>query len=62
MDLLVLGLGVVCWSAVVVVWVAAAVRDAGTRPAGRVRGSAEIGSTMLAMLSVTAIVLIGRKP
>ena len=62
MDLLVLGLGVVCWSAVVVVWVAAAVRDAGTRPAGRVRGSAEIGSTVLAMLSVTALVLIGRNP
>ena len=62
MDLLVVGLDIACWGAVVVVWIAAAVRDAGTRPAGRVRGSTEIGSTVLAMLAVTALVLIGRDP
>ena len=62
MDQFVLGLGVACWSVVLVVWIVAAVRDAGTRPAGRVRGSTDIGSTVLAMLAVTALVLIGRNP
>ena len=62
MDLLVLGLGVVCWSAVLVVWIVVAARHAGTRPAGRVRGSSGIGSTVLAFLAVTALVLIGRNP
>ena len=57
-----LGLGVACWSVVLVVWIVVAARDAGTRPAGRVRGSTDIRSTVLAMLAVTALVLIGRNP
>ena len=59
MDLLVLGLDVACWGAVVVVWIAGAVRDAGTRPAVRVHGSTDVGSTVLAMLVVAALVLFG---
>jgi protein-S-isoprenylcysteine O-methyltransferase Ste14 len=61
-DAIVLGLGVACWSVVLVVWIVVAARDAGTRPAGRVRGSTDIGSTVLAFLAVTALVLIGRDP
>ncbi len=57
-----LGLGVACWSVVLVVWIVVAARHAGTRPAGRVRGSSGIGSTVLAFLAVTALVLIGRNP
>ena len=62
MDLLVLGLGVACWSLVLVVWIVVAARDAGTRPPGRIRGSSGIGLTVLAFLAVTALVLIGRNP
>jgi protein-S-isoprenylcysteine O-methyltransferase Ste14 len=59
MDLLVLGANVACWGAIVVVWIAAAVREAGTRPAVRVRGSTEIGMVLLAVVAVAAIVLVG---
>jgi len=62
MDQFVLGLGVACWGVVLVVWIVVAARHAGTRPAGRVRGSTDIRSTVLAMLAVTALVLIGRNP
>ena len=60
MDLLVLGTNVACWGAIVVVWIAAAVREAGTRPAARVRGSTEVGMVVLAVAAVAAIVLVGR--
>ena len=43
-----------------VVWIAAAVREAGTRPAARVRGSTEVGMVVLAVAAVAAIVLVGR--
>lgn len=59
MDLLVLDANVACWGAIVVVWIVAAVREAGTRPAGRVRGSTEIGTVLLALVAVAAIVLVG---
>jgi protein-S-isoprenylcysteine O-methyltransferase Ste14 len=59
MDLLVLGANVACWGAIVVVWIAAAVGEAGTRPAVRVRGSTEIGMVVLAVVGVAAIVLVG---
>ena len=60
MDLLVLGANVVCWGAIVVVWIAAAVRDAGTPRDVRVRGSTEIGLVVLAVVAVAAILLVGR--
>ena len=59
MDVLVLGANVACWGAIVVVWIAAAVREAGTRPAVRVRGSTEIGMVVLAVVAVAAILLVG---
>jgi protein-S-isoprenylcysteine O-methyltransferase Ste14 len=62
MDLLVLGANVACWGAIVVVWIAAAVREAGTRPAtraGDVRGSTDVGTALLAVAAVAAIVLLG---
>jgi protein-S-isoprenylcysteine O-methyltransferase Ste14 len=59
MDLLVPAANVVCWGAVVVVWIVAAIREAATRPAGRVRGSTDIGMTLLAIVVVAAIVLVG---
>ena len=60
MYLLVLGANVVCWGAIVVVWIAAAVRDARTPRDVRVRGSTEIGLIVLAMVAVAAILLVGR--
>ena len=60
MDLLVLGANVVCWGAIVVVWIAAAVRDDGTPRDVRVRGSTEIGLVVLAVVAVAAILLVGR--
>ena len=59
MDVLVLGANVACWGAIVVVWIAAAVREAGTRPAVRVRGSTEIGMVVLAVVAIAAILLVG---
>ena len=59
MDLLVLSANVACWGAILVVWIAAAVRAAGTRPAVRVRGSTEIGMVLLVVVAVAAIVLVG---
>jgi protein-S-isoprenylcysteine O-methyltransferase Ste14 len=59
MDFLVLGANVACWGVVVVVWIAAAVRETGTRPAARVRGSTEIGMVVLAVVAIMAIVLVG---
>jgi len=59
MDLLVLGANVTCWGVIVVVWIAAAVREAGTRSTVRVRGSTEIGMVVLAVAAVAAILLVG---
>lgn len=60
MDVLVLGANLACWGAVVVVWIAASIREAGTRPAMPVRGSPEPGMVVLALVAVAAIVLVGR--
>lgn len=60
MDLFVLGANVACWGSVVLVWIAAAIREAGTRPAGRVRGSTDIGMVVLTVVAVAAILLVGR--
>jgi protein-S-isoprenylcysteine O-methyltransferase Ste14 len=60
MDLLVLAANVVCWGAIVAVWVVAAIREAGTRPAARARGSTSLGTSLLAFVAVVAIVLVGR--
>jgi protein-S-isoprenylcysteine O-methyltransferase Ste14 len=60
MDVLVLGANLACWGAVVVVWIVAAIREAGTRPAGRVRGSTEPAMAVLAVVTIAAIVLVGR--
>jgi protein-S-isoprenylcysteine O-methyltransferase Ste14 len=60
MDLLVLGANVACWGAIVIVWTAAFVREAGTRPAVRLRGSTEPGTVVLALVVIGAIVLVGR--
>jgi protein-S-isoprenylcysteine O-methyltransferase Ste14 len=60
MDLLVLAANVACWGAIVVVWIAAAIREAGTRRAARIRGSTDLGMSLLAFVLVTAIVLVGR--
>lgn len=57
MDNLVLGLNLACWGAIVVVWIVAAVREGGTRPTGRVRGSPEMRIAILAVVAVTAIVV-----
>ncbi len=58
MDL-VLAVNVACWGAVVVVWIAAAVREVGARPAERVRGSTDVVAIALAVAAVAAIVLVG---
>jgi protein-S-isoprenylcysteine O-methyltransferase Ste14 len=60
MDLLVLGANGVCWGAVVVVWIALAVREAGNRGAVRIRGSNEPAMVVLAVIGVAAILLVGR--
>ena len=60
MDVLVPGVNIVCWGAVVVVWIVAAVRETGSRPAVPVRGSVEIWMTALAVVAVAAVVLVGR--
>ena len=52
-------LNVACWGAIVVVWIAAAIREAGTRSAVRVRGSTEIWTAVVAVVAVAAIVLVG---
>ena len=59
MDTLVLVANVACWGAVVVLWIALAVRDGGTRPRGRVRRSNDLGTAMVAIGAVAAIVLVG---
>jgi protein-S-isoprenylcysteine O-methyltransferase Ste14 len=59
MDVLVVGANVACWGAVLVVWIAAAVRDAGSRPLAPVRGSTHIGTVVLAVAAIAAIVLVG---
>ena len=59
MDVLVVVANVACWGAVVLVWVGAAVRDAGRRPAGRIHGSSQVGASVVAVLAVAAIVLVG---
>jgi protein-S-isoprenylcysteine O-methyltransferase Ste14 len=59
MDSLVLGTNVACWGAVVFVWVAVAVRDAGTRSTERLRGTTEIRMAVLALAAVAAIVVVG---
>ena len=57
-----LGLGVACWSVVLVVWIVVAARRR-RHPARRASPRVErIGSTVLAFLAVTALVLIGRNP
>ena len=60
MDILVLGANVACWGAIVVVWIAAALRETRGRRDVRVRGSNEIGIAVLAVVGVAAIVLVGR--
>ena len=59
MDLLVVATNVACWGAVVVVWIAAAAREAGDRPAARVRGSTDIGTSVIALAAVAVITLLG---
>ena len=44
----------------VVVWIAAAVRETGTRPAVPIRGSTDVGQVLIAIVAVAAIVLAGR--
>ena len=60
MDLLVIGANLACWGAVVVVWIAAAIREAGSRRTGRVNGSTEPGMVVLAVVAVAVVVLVGR--
>ncbi len=60
MDVLVVTADILCWGTVVVVWIVTAVRDAGTRTTGQIRGSSSIGMDILASVSVAAIVLLGR--
>ena len=58
MDLFVVT-NVACWGAAVVVWIAAAAREAGNRPAVRVRGSSDIGTSVIALAAVAAITFLG---
>lgn len=60
MDLLVLGANVACWGTIVVVWIVLAVHEAGTRRAVRARGSSEFGMVVLAVIAITAVLLLGR--
>ena len=48
MDVLVVTVNVLCWGTVVVVWIGTAIRDAGTRTTGQIRGSPQIGMDALA--------------
>jgi protein-S-isoprenylcysteine O-methyltransferase Ste14 len=60
MDVLVVVANLACWGAVVVVWIAAAVRETGTRPVMPVRASPEPAMVVLAVVAIAAIVLVGR--
>src|SRR5262245_24827350 len=62
MDLLVLGANVarVCWGAIAVVWIALPVREARMTRAVRIRGSMDARMIVLAVLTVAAILLVGR--
>jgi protein-S-isoprenylcysteine O-methyltransferase Ste14 len=60
MDLLVMGANAACWSAILVVWIALAVRDSGKPRADRVRGPTDIGMAVFAVAAVAASVLVGR--
>jgi protein-S-isoprenylcysteine O-methyltransferase Ste14 len=59
MDILVVTANVLCWGTVVVVWIGTAIRDAGIRTTGQVRGSSQIGMDVLAFVAVAALVLVG---
>ena len=60
MEVLVVVANLACWGAVVLVWIVAALRETGTRPAMPVRGSAEPAMVVLAVVAIAAIVLVGR--
>ena len=60
MDLVVIGANVACWGAIVVLWIALAVRDARTPRGVRIRGPVEPGMVALAVTTVAAILLFGR--
>jgi protein-S-isoprenylcysteine O-methyltransferase Ste14 len=59
-DPLVLVANVACWGAVLVVWVATALRDART-PAVRTRGSTDPRLALLAIVALGVIVVVGRE-
>jgi protein-S-isoprenylcysteine O-methyltransferase Ste14 len=61
MDLLVLAANLACWGTVLVVWIVAAVRDAGTPHAPRVRGAVQPGETLLAIAAIAGLVFVGRR-
>jgi protein-S-isoprenylcysteine O-methyltransferase Ste14 len=60
MDVLVLAVNVACWGTIVIVWVVLAVRDAGAARTGRVTGSTDVGTTLMAVVAISAILLVGR--
>jgi protein-S-isoprenylcysteine O-methyltransferase Ste14 len=59
MDQLVFVDDVACWGAIMVVWTAAAIRDGATPRAVRIRGSAEPGMAMLAVVAIAAVLTVG---
>ena len=62
MDLLVIGANVArtCWGGIAVVWLVVAIREARIPRPPRIRGSTEPGIVVLAMVTVAAIMLVGR--
>jgi len=60
-DLLVLVANVACWGTVLVVWVAAAVRDAGAPHSPRIRGAVQPGETLVAIAAIAGLVFFGRR-
>jgi protein-S-isoprenylcysteine O-methyltransferase Ste14 len=50
---------VVCWGAIIVVWIAAAIRDGVAPGAVRIRGSAEPGMALLAVATIAALLTVG---
>ena len=59
MDQLVFVANVACWGAIVVVWLAAAIRDGVTPRAVRTRGSTEPGMAVLAVVAIAAVLTVG---
>jgi protein-S-isoprenylcysteine O-methyltransferase Ste14 len=61
MDLLVVVVNVACWSTVVVLWIATAIRDSRGRPSARVDGSTDLKLSVGAFVAVAVIILVGRR-